>query len=37
MLFDGEDFILEIHWVFTCIRSGVSPEAGSGGAHGSAA
>jgi hypothetical protein len=37
MLFDGEDFILQIHWVFTRIRSGASPEARSGDVHGSAA
>jgi hypothetical protein len=37
MLFDGEDFILQMQRVFTCIRSGVSPEASSGGACGSAA
>jgi hypothetical protein len=37
MLFDGEDFILQMHWVFTRIRSGASLEASSGGARGSAA
>jgi hypothetical protein len=37
MLFDGEDFILKMHRVFTRIRSGASPEASSGGTHGSAA
>jgi hypothetical protein len=37
MLFDGEDFILQMNWVFTRIRSGASLEANSGSAHGSAA
>jgi hypothetical protein len=37
MLFDGDDFILQMHQVFTRIRSGASPEASSGGARGSAA
>jgi hypothetical protein len=37
MLFNGEDFILQVHRVFTCIRSRASLEAGSGGARGSAA
>jgi hypothetical protein len=37
MLFDGEDFILQMHWVFTRIRSGASQEASSGGACGSGA
>jgi hypothetical protein len=37
MLFDGEDFILQMHWVFTRIRLGASLEASSGGARGSAA
>jgi hypothetical protein len=37
MLFDGEDFILQIYRVFTRIRSGASPEANSGGVRGSAA
>jgi hypothetical protein len=37
MLFNGEDFILQMHWVFTRIHSGASPEASSGGVHGSAA
>jgi hypothetical protein len=37
MLFDGEDFILQMQWVFTRIRSGVSSEASSGGVRGSAA
>jgi hypothetical protein len=37
MLFDGEDFILQVHRVFTRIRSGASLEASSGGARGSAA
>jgi hypothetical protein len=35
MLLDGEDFILQVHWVFTRIRSGASLVAGSSGAHGS--
>jgi hypothetical protein len=35
MLFDGEDFILQMHWVFTRIRSGASLEADNGGASGS--
>jgi hypothetical protein len=33
---DGEDFILQVHRVFTCIRSGDSLVAISGGARGSA-
>jgi hypothetical protein len=37
MLFDGEDFILQMHRVFTRIRSGASPEASSSSARGSAA
>jgi hypothetical protein len=37
MLFDGEDFILQMHRVFTRIFSGASLEASSGGACGSAA
>jgi hypothetical protein len=37
MLFDGEDFILQVHRVFTCICSGASLEASNGGACGSAA
>jgi hypothetical protein len=37
MLFDGEDFILQVHRVFTHIRSRASLEASSGGARGSAA
>jgi hypothetical protein len=36
MLLDREDFILHVHRVFTCIRSGASLVASSGGAHGSA-
>jgi hypothetical protein len=36
MLFDGEDFILQVHRVFTRIRSGAFLEARSGGARGSA-
>jgi hypothetical protein len=35
MLFDGEDFILQMHRVFTRIRSGASLEANSGGVRGS--
>jgi hypothetical protein len=35
MLFDKEDFILQMHRVFTRIRSGASLEADSGGARGS--
>jgi hypothetical protein len=35
MLFDGEDFILQMHRVFTRIRSGASVEANSSGARGS--
>jgi hypothetical protein len=35
MLFDGDGFILQMHQVFTRIRSGVAPEASSGGARGS--
>jgi hypothetical protein len=37
MLFDGEDFSLQMHRVFTRIRSGDSLVANSGGACGSAA
>jgi hypothetical protein len=37
MIIDGEDFILQMHRVFTRIRSGASPEASSGRACGSAA
>jgi hypothetical protein len=37
MLFDREDFILQMHWVFTRIRSGASLEENSGGARGFAA
>jgi hypothetical protein len=37
MLFDGEDFILQMHRVFTRIRSRASPEVSSDGARGSAA
>jgi hypothetical protein len=37
MLFDGEDFILQIHQVFTRIRSGAFLEASNGGARGSVA
>jgi hypothetical protein len=33
MLFDGEDFILQVQRVFTRIRSGDPLEASSGGAH----
>jgi hypothetical protein len=34
ILFDGEDFILQVHRVFTRIRSGASLVASSGGARG---
>jgi hypothetical protein len=34
MLLDGEDFILQVHRVFTRIRSGASLVASSGGARG---
>jgi hypothetical protein len=37
MLFDGEDFILQMHRIFTRIRLGASPEVSSGAARGSAA
>jgi hypothetical protein len=37
MLFDGEDFILQMHQVFTRIRSRDSLVANSGGVCGSAA
>jgi hypothetical protein len=37
VLFDGEDFILQMHRVFTRIRSGDSLVANSGSAYGSAA
>jgi hypothetical protein len=37
MLFDGEDFILQVQRVFTRIRSGAPLEASSSGAHGSTA
>jgi hypothetical protein len=37
MLFNGEDFILQMHRVFTRIRSRASKEESSGGARGSAA
>jgi hypothetical protein len=37
MLFDGEDFILQMHRVFTRIRSGDSLVANTGGVCGSAA
>jgi hypothetical protein len=33
---DGEDFILQVHRVFTRIRSGASLAASIGGARGSA-
>jgi hypothetical protein len=36
MLLEGEDFILQVHQVFTRIRSGASLVASSGGARGSA-
>jgi hypothetical protein len=35
MLFDGEDFILQMHRVFIRIRSGAFLEANSSGTHGS--
>jgi hypothetical protein len=35
MLFDGEDFVLQMHRVFTRIHSGASLEADNGRAHGS--
>jgi hypothetical protein len=35
MLFNGEDFILQMHRVFTLIRSGASLGANNGGARGS--
>jgi hypothetical protein len=35
MLLDGEDFILQVHRVFTRIRSGASLVASSCGARGS--
>jgi hypothetical protein len=35
MLFDGEGFMLQMHRVFTHIRSGASLEANGGGARGS--
>jgi hypothetical protein len=35
MLFDGEDIILQMHRVFTRIRSGAFLEVNSGDAHGS--
>jgi hypothetical protein len=34
-LLDGEGFILQVHWVFTCIRSGAMAVATGGGALGS--
>jgi hypothetical protein len=37
MPFDGEDFILQMHRVFTCIRLGASQEASSGDTRGSGA
>jgi hypothetical protein len=36
MLFDGEGFILQVHGVFTRIRSGATTVATGGGALGSA-
>jgi hypothetical protein len=36
MLLDGEDFILQVHRVFTRIRPGASLVASSDGARGSA-
>jgi hypothetical protein len=35
-LLDGEVFILQVHWVFTRIRSGATAVASGGGALGSA-
>jgi hypothetical protein len=35
MLLDGEDFILQVHRVFTHIRSGASLVAGGDGTRGS--
>jgi hypothetical protein len=35
MLLDGEDFIIQVHGVFTRIRSGASLVASSGDARGS--
>jgi hypothetical protein len=35
-LLDGEGFILQVHWVFTRIRSGATAAASGGGALGSA-
>jgi hypothetical protein len=35
-LLDGEGFILQVHRVFTCIRSGATAVASGGGALGSA-
>jgi hypothetical protein len=35
MLFDGEGFILQVHWVFTRIRSGATAVVSGGGALGS--
>jgi hypothetical protein len=37
MVFDGDDFILQMQRVFTRILSGAALEASSGGARGSAA
>jgi hypothetical protein len=34
-LFDGEGFILQVHWVFTRIRSGATAVVSGGGALGS--
>jgi hypothetical protein len=34
MLLDGEGFILQVHWVFTRIRSGAKAVASGGGALG---
>jgi hypothetical protein len=36
MLLDGEDFILQVHRIFTRIRSGASLVASSGSVRGSA-
>jgi hypothetical protein len=37
MVFNGDDFILQMQWVFTRIRSRAALEASSGGASGSLA
>jgi hypothetical protein len=35
VVFDGDGFILQVHGVFTCIRSGAAVVASYGGAPGS--